>query len=305
MGRRISLAAAMLLAVLVQPAVNASAASPEDHPLVSSYPDAVPRDKSVEDFASYALVTGVDGVDFTSLPVEGTLTRIRYDNPQGRSVEEIFANYAGALTAAGLSEIFRCADDYCGPTYAAARWGRFNGTINLGADSRYLAGSLTTANGLAYLAIAVAPRQHQVTIVEVKSMDQGLVTVDPDALGDELDLYGHVAIPGVFFETGKAELTAESAAALAAMAQILEERPGVAVWVVGHTDWTGAFDLNMSLSEQRARSVVAALVADYGIEPGRLAGYGVGPLAPSASNGTDSGRTANRRVELVLQPPKS
>jgi OOP family OmpA-OmpF porin len=279
------------------------AADPDDHPLVSSYPDAVLRDKAVDDFASFLLITGVDGADFLSLPVEGTLTRIRYESPAGRSVEEIFANYAGALQAAGLNELFRCADEVCGPTYAGSRWGRFNGTINIGADSRYLAGSLMTAGGLAYVAIAVAPRQHQVTVLEVQEMDQGLVTVDPDALGDELDLYGHVAIPGVFFETGKAELSPESATALAAMAQILEERPSVAVWVVGHTDWTGGFDLNMSLSEARARSVVAALSADYGIDAARLAGYGVGPLSPSASNGSESGRLANRRVELVLRPP--
>jgi OOP family OmpA-OmpF porin len=150
--------------------------------------------------------------------------------------------------------------------------------------------------------VAVAPRQHQVTIVEVQAMESGLVTVDPDALGDELDLYGHVAIPGVFFATGSAELTAESEMALAAMAQILGERPDLAVWVVGHTDWTGTFELNMSLSNARAKSVVAALVERYGIDRERLEGHGVGPLSPEASNGSDPGRTANRRVELVARP---
>jgi outer membrane protein OmpA-like peptidoglycan-associated protein len=290
---------ALTFALLATPV---AAQLPDDHPLVSSYPGSALDDKAVEDFASYAIVTGLAGQDFTSEPVSGTLTRIRYQSPTDRSVDEIFANYVEALTESGLRELWRCADDECGQAFAAARWNRFNGTINLGRDSRYIAGRLQTAGGEAYVVVAVAPRQHQITIVEEKAMDAGLVTVDPDALGDELDLYGHVAIPGVYFETGKAELTAESDVALAAMAQILGERPNLAVWVVGHTDWTGGFELNMSLSDARAKSVVAALTDRYGIASDRLQGHGVGPLSPSASNGNDPGRTANRRVELVAQP---
>jgi OOP family OmpA-OmpF porin len=298
MFRGLCLGAAMLT-LLLSPIL---AQSPDDHPLVTGYPGSELDDKAVEDFATYQVVTGLAGQDFISQQVAGTLTRLRYQNPADRSTDEIFANYVEALKASGLRELWRCADDECGPAFAAARWGRFNGTINLGNDSRYIAGSLQTANGEAYVVVAVAPRQHQLTIVEVQAMDTGLVTVDPDALGDELDLYGHVAIPGVFFATGSAELTPESEPALAAMAQILGERPELAVWVVGHTDWTGTFELNMSLSDARAKSVVAVLVEQYGIDRDRLEGHGVGPLSPEASNGSDPGRTANRRVELVARP---
>jgi OOP family OmpA-OmpF porin len=294
-----ALPAALAALVLAAPVL---AQSPDDHRLVTSYPGSVLDEKTVEDFSRYEIVTGLADLDFVSEPVEGTLTRLRYKSPQDRSVDEIFANYAAALKAAGLREIWSCADPDCGPGWAGARWGRFNGTINLGADSRYIAGRLQTAEGEAVVVVAVAPRQHQVTIVEVKAMEAGLVTVDPDALGDELDLYGHVAIPGVYFDTGEATLTPESETALAAMAQILGERPSLKVWVVGHTDWTGGFDLNMSLSDARADAVVKALAERYGIDAGRLEGHGVGPLAPQASNGNDPGRTANRRVELVARP---
>lgn len=289
-------------ALLALVATGALAQNADDHPLVTSYPGSVLEDKSVEDFATYKVVTGLDELEFLSEEVAGTMTRIRYHNPADRSVQEIFANYDAALRAAGLGEIWSCADPDCGPGWAGSRWGRFNGTINLGADSRYVAGRLQTANGEAVVVVAVAPRQHQITIVEVQAMEGGLVTVDPDALGDELDLYGHVAIPGVYFETGKAELTAESEVALAAMAQILGDRPDLKVWVVGHTDWTGPFDLNMSLSDARADAVVKALTDSYGIDADRLDGHGVGPLSPEASNGNDPGRTANRRVELVARP---
>jgi outer membrane protein OmpA-like peptidoglycan-associated protein len=86
------------------------------------------------------------------------------------------------------------------------------------------------------------------------------------------------------------------------MAQILGERPSLKVWVVGHTDWTGGFELNMDLSHARAGSVADALVERYAIDADRLQGQGVGPLAPVASNGSDGGRAANRRVELVIRP---
>lgn len=300
-GFRHALAATLLAGALLS-AAPARAQAEGDHPLVKSYPGSQLAAREAEDFRTFRIVTGIDELEFRSIEVEGRLTRLRYASPAGRSVAEIFANYDQALRGAGLSELWRCADAECGPAFAAARWGRFNGTINLGKEAHYLAGSLATAGGQAYVAVAAAPREHQITIVEVKAMEEGLVKVDPDALGEELDIAGHVAIPGIFFETGKADIRPESAEALAAMAKILADRPSLSVWVVGHTDWTGGLALNMELSDARARAVAAALARGHGIAPARMEGRGVGPLSPKASNGTESGRAANRRVELVARP---
>jgi outer membrane protein OmpA-like peptidoglycan-associated protein len=264
----------------------------------------VPTRIEAEEFQAFDLITGVvaDSLDFESMPLEGRLTRIDYDNPNGRSPLEILANYEQAITGAGGELLFRCIDRECGPGYAGSRWGRFNGTIHLPGQGGYVAGKVSSGSGVAYLAIAVAQRQHQITVIEVRAMEAGLVEVDPAALGQELDRLGHVAIPGVYFETGKATLQPQSDAALAAMAQILGERPTLNVWIVGHTDWTGAFGLNMDLSNARARAVADALAARYQIEARRLEGHGVGPLTPVASNASDGGRAANRRVELVIRP---
>lgn len=65
----------------------------------------------------------------------------------------------------------------------------------------------------------------------------------------------------------------------------------------GHTDSTGPRGLNMRLSRERARSVRQYLLK-RGIPPGRLSARGYGPDAPVADNGTDQGRTLNRRVEF-------
>ncbi|MGE0723524.1 MAG: DUF4892 domain-containing protein [Alphaproteobacteria bacterium] len=293
-------AGAIFLALAL--ATPAAAQRDTDHPLVTRYARADLTDKQTRDFATYALIVGVKGTEFERRPVEGRLTQIRYTNPPGRSVEEIFANYGEALRRAGATELFRCADAACGPAYAASRWNRFNGTINIGANSRYLAARVKTAAGEAHVAVAVNPQGHQVTIVEGKAMESGLVTVDPAALGRELDANGHVAIPGVHFETGKATLTPESETALKAMAEILKARPAAKVWIVGHTDWTGGFELNLKLSDERAKAVATALVERHKIARDRLSGHGVGPLSPAASNAGDQGRGANRRVELVLRP---
>jgi len=55
----------------------------------------------------------------------------------------------------------------------------------------------------------------------------------------------------------------------------------------------------VGLSLKRANAVVKALVNEYGISAGRLAGKGAGPLCPVGSNKNENGRKLNRRVELV------
>jgi len=71
--------------------------------------------------------------------------------------------------------------------------------------------------------------------------------------------------------------------------------------LVGHTDNTGSKAYNQTLSEQRAQSVKNYLVGQAVVEQ-RLATYGMGEDKPRADNSTASGRTLNRRVEIVIEP---
>ncbi len=71
--------------------------------------------------------------------------------------------------------------------------------------------------------------------------------------------------------------------------------------VVGHTDSTGAQDYNRRLSEGRALSV-ARYLESKNVNPVRLATTGKGEGQPIASNGSESGRQANRRVEIYVEP---
>ena len=81
---------------------------------------------------------------------------------------------------------------------------------------------------------------------------------------------------------------------------LMNANSGLKISIEGHTDSTGSADHNRQLSTARARSVLGALVG-LGIDPARLSSKGFGPDKPVASNTSEEGRAANRRVELVKQ----
>jgi OOP family OmpA-OmpF porin len=81
--------------------------------------------------------------------------------------------------------------------------------------------------------------------------------------------------------------------------QILQENPELAVRIEGHTDADGEDDYNLSLSDQRAKSVMAYLV-EHGVAAERLSAKGYGELRPVAPNDTEDGKAKNRRVDFMI-----
>jgi outer membrane protein OmpA-like peptidoglycan-associated protein len=71
--------------------------------------------------------------------------------------------------------------------------------------------------------------------------------------------------------------------------------------VYGHTDSTGSDSYNLSLSQRRAASV-ADYLTSRGVQSARLGTRGFGETQPIASNDTEEGKAANRRVEIKLVP---
>lgn len=102
------------------------------------------------------------------------------------------------------------------------------------------------------------------------------------------------------FEFAKADLTPESVAYLGDIAGVLLRCPGTRLLVEGHTDNVGSDEANAALSLRRAQSVADAL-AQYGVTGRAVAPAGFGKGFPIATNETDEGRAANRRIELTLQ----
>jgi outer membrane protein OmpA-like peptidoglycan-associated protein len=138
------------------------------------------------------------------------------------------------------------------------------------------------------------------TIMQKQGMVQDIV-VNAAALAQGLMIDGHMAVDGIYFDTGKAVIKPESAQAIEEIAKLLKADPALKVFVVGHTDSVSTVELNLKLSQDRAQAVLQALVSQHGIDAARLRAHGCGPFAPVASNATEAGRAKNRRVELVKQ----
>ncbi|MCJ7826687.1 MAG: OmpA family protein, partial [Demequinaceae bacterium] len=98
-------------------------------------------------------------------------------------------------------------------------------------------------------------------------------------------------------------LTASDKTTLAYIAQAITESlaydPDIHIRVGGHTDSHGPTAYNQNLSENRARAVRDYLVGQ-GVPAAALSVVGYGETKPIASNGTETGRATNRRVELTI-----
>lgn len=104
----------------------------------------------------------------------------------------------------------------------------------------------------------------------------------------------------IIFASAKAEIVPESLATVAALAQHLATTD-LHVVIAGHTDSDGESEANLVLSRQRAEAVRDQLSA-AGIAPNRLDPQGYGEAYPVADNLTKEGKTANRRIEVLLKP---
>jgi outer membrane protein OmpA-like peptidoglycan-associated protein len=245
-----------------------------DHPLITRMPGYYIDGYRVDEFAGFdPTVIGGKEVHW-----EGKKYSISYARQEGATVVsplQIVRNYQNALKKVGA-------------------------TI-LGGDERRVASELRKSGAMSgvYIECFNEGRSYEVTIVESQAMSQDVIA-DADAMGKDIAATGKTIIYGIYFDTGSATIKPESEPALAEMTKLLKNSPTLKAYIVGHTDNTGALELNLKLSADRADSVVKALVAG-GIVSGRLKAAGVGPYCPIGSNGTEQGKAQNRRVELVQQ----
>ena len=117
-------------------------------------------------------------------------------------------------------------------------------------------------------------------------------------IGDNVTL----VMPGhVTFATDSADLSPAFFDVLNSVGKVLAKYDQTVVEVAGHTDSTGSEAYNQGLSERRATSV-ATYIGGQGVSSQRIITVGMGELRPIADNTTDSGRQANRRVEITMVP---
>lgn len=118
-----------------------------------------------------------------------------------------------------------------------------------------------------------------------------------ETMEEELNKSGFVALY-INFETGKADIKPESQTLIDQVVEMLRADEQLRLSIEGHTDNVGTAAFNKTLSENRAKSVMNAIIAK-GIDKSRLSARGWGQEKPIADNTTEEGRAKNRRVEIV------
>jgi outer membrane protein OmpA-like peptidoglycan-associated protein len=104
---------------------------------------------------------------------------------------------------------------------------------------------------------------------------------------------------GLMFDVNKYDLRAASRENLTKLAAILNKYPDTNILIEGHTDSTGTREINMPLSENRAKAV-SAYLAGLNVLSARFTVMGYGPDQPIGDNATAEGRQQNRRVDLAI-----
>ena len=108
-----------------------------------------------------------------------------------------------------------------------------------------------------------------------------------------------------FFDFDKADLDAESQAALDAIIEQLKTFATVSeIKITGHTDSIGSRAYNQKLSERRAEAVASHLIS-RGVNPALISTAGAGEDQPVADNSTSAGRAKNRRAVIDIHGTKT
>jgi OOP family OmpA-OmpF porin len=271
------------LLALAAPAALAQddARGSKDHPLLTRYPGShiveYVKNYNAEEFA-----TGTRAGQPERKSVEGDATVITYfhnDAEKQPSALQVIRNYQNAIKAIGGQVVYeRMPKDGDG--------GEATLRVTTGGKDVWV----RVEPG-----IFSAPTQsYKLWIVEVAAMQQ---VVSANKLLDELNKAGFIALY-INFDTGKWDLKADGKATVAEIVTLLKGAPTLRIAIEGHTDNVGQAAANKALSEKRAQSVMAAVVAG-GIDAKRLSAAGVGQERPVADNRSEEGRAKNRRVELV------
>lgn len=113
----------------------------------------------------------------------------------------------------------------------------------------------------------------------------------------------------VTFASGSTRITSEGKEILNRIFEVVEQYPDRAVMIEGHTDdvaiaerWQYRFRSNWELSSARANSVRRYVLSSFNIGPQRIGAVGYGEYRPIATNETEEGRAANRRVVITIAP---
>ncbi|MFN0024317.1 MAG: OmpA family protein [Parvularculaceae bacterium] len=108
----------------------------------------------------------------------------------------------------------------------------------------------------------------------------------------------------ITFQTAQSDIQPGFYDTLNSVAVVLNEFKKTSITVAGHADARGSDSYNLDLSQRRALSV-SSYLSSQGVNAGRLNAIGYGETRPIGDNSTAGGQSANRRVEILIDPVES
>ena len=110
----------------------------------------------------------------------------------------------------------------------------------------------------------------------------------------------------MLYKSGSYEISPTAGSVLAKVAKIINDYSTYDVLIEGNTDNVPIKQTNIrnnwDLSALRASSVVQALQTTYNVDPKRLTAGGRGEFNPIADNSSASGKSQNRRTQIIITP---
>ncbi|MFT7136305.1 MAG: OOP family OmpA-OmpF porin, partial [Akkermansiaceae bacterium] len=182
-----------------------------------------------------------------------------------------------------------------------------NGSVIVSPDAIRVTGNTGNPDAGSQIATLLAGKlgegqDYDVAVVYQERLDPVLGLPTPEEC--EAQIGAVIAKGKITFEPGSATIDASALGTMDQIAGILKECGGIALEVQGYTDSQGREEMNLALSQSRAQSVLNELRARRVLTASFVA-KGFGEENPIASNGTEEGREANRRIEFRLIPQET
>ncbi|MEO5799689.1 MAG: OmpA family protein [Gemmatimonadales bacterium] len=131
---------------------------------------------------------------------------------------------------------------------------------------------------------------------QAKELEQNIKGAKIERVGEGIQV---TFDSGLLYDFDSDVVKADARTNLRELALSLDKYPDSDLQIIGHTDSQGSDSYNQTLSERRSRSA-ASYLTSQGVSSSRIITRGLGETEPVASNDTDAGRMANRRVEVAI-----
>jgi OOP family OmpA-OmpF porin len=110
----------------------------------------------------------------------------------------------------------------------------------------------------------------------------------------------YCSILDIQFDINRYDIQRQDKEKLREVGTFLNKYTDTTAVIEGHSDNVGTPEHNITLSQERAQSVVSYLESNFQIAPSRLTAIGYGDTRPRADNATEAGKRLNRRIDAVI-----